>query len=411
VTSRERVRAALGHREPDRIAVDFGGHRSSGIMAMGYAKLKEALGIASGDVYVYDVVQQLAIVEPPVLEALGVDVVELGRGFLLGDRDWKEWVLPDGTPCRIPAYVRLARRGEDWYLQSERGLDLAVQKQGCLYFEQIHFPLMGRDMDGDDFHDLPERLGETMWTGVASPGAHLGFDEVGLAALREGARSLRRSTDRAIVGLFGGNMFEIPQFLYRIDNYLMHTAASRDAVNRLSEKLYAIHAANLEKYLDAVGASIDVIVFGDDLGGQSGPLIAPEAYRALYKPWHSRLWKRAKELADVKVMLHSCGGIAPLLDDLIDAGIDAVNPVQTTSAGMNARALKARYGERLCLWGGGCDTRHILPHGTPAEVREHVREQVRILSPGGGFVFQQVHNVMADVPPENVIAMFRALSA
>jgi uroporphyrinogen decarboxylase len=402
MTPRERVIAALGHREPDRVAVDFGGHRSSGIMAMGYATLK------SGAVYVYDMVQQLAIVEPPVLDALGVDVVELGRGFLLDDRDWKEWVLPDGTACRIPAYLSVTRRGEDWYLQSSGGIDLAIQKKGCLYFEQIHFPLMDRGIEHDDFRDLRQRLPETMWTGVASPGAHLPFDDAGLAALRDGARNLRRSTDRAIVGLFGGNMFEIPQFLYRIDNYLLYTAMSKDAVMRLSDELYAIHAANLERYLAAVGPYIDIIVFGDDLGGQSGPLISPAAYRELYQPYHRRLWKRAKELADVKVMLHSCGGIAPLLDNLIDAGLDAVNPVQITSAGMDPRGLKDRYGPRLCFWGGGCDTRQVLPHGTPDQVARHVREQVDILSPGGGFVFQQVHNIMADVPPENIIAMFRA---
>lgn len=403
--------AALSHREPDRVAVDFGGHRSSGIMAMGYAKLKKALGITSGAVYVYDMVQQLAIVEPPVLDALGVDVVELGRGFLLEDRDWKEWVLPDGTACRIPAYISVTRRGEDWYLRSSGGIDLAIQKKGCLYFEQIHFPLMDRGIEHDDFQDLRQRLPETMWTGVASPGAHLPFDTAGLAALRDGARILRGSTDRAIVGLFGGNMFELPQFLYRIDNYLLYTAMSKDAVMRLSEKLYAIHAANLERYLAAVGPSIDIIVFGDDLGGQSGPLISPAAYRELYQPYHRRLWKRAKELADVKVMLHSCGGIAPLLDDLIDAGLDAVNPVQITSAGMDPRGLKDRYGRRLCFWGGGCDTRQVLPHGTPDQVARHVREQVDVLSPGGGFVFQQVHNIMADVPPENIIAMFRAAHA
>lgn len=411
MTPRERVLAALEHRQPDRVPVDFGGHRSSGIMAMAYARLKDALGIAAGDVYVYDVIQQLAIVEPAVAEALGVDTIELGRAFLPDDEDWKEWVLPDGTPCKIPGYVELEKRGQDWFLFGPGGLELGMQKAGCLYFEQCHYPLLDRPIDADDFADLDDRLGETMWTGVVHPGAHLALDAAGLAELAAGARRLRAATDRAIVGLFGGNVFEIPQFLYRIDNYLAHMALSGDGVHRLLERLCAIHLAKLEKWLGAVGPYIDVVVFGDDLGGQNGPLISPAFYREFCKPYHRRLWGRARELAGAKVMLHSCGGIEPLLDDLIDAGLDAANPVQITAAGMDPRHLKDTYGDRLCLWGGGCDTRDVLPHGTPQQVRDHVRRQVEVLAPGGGFVFQQVHNVMADVPAENVVAMFQAVHA
>jgi len=406
---RERVLAALEHVEPDRVPIDFGGHRSSGIAAMAYAKLKKALGIESGDIYVYDMIQQLAIVEPPILDAFGVDTVELGRGFLLEEQDWKPWVLPDGTPCKIPAFVNVEQRNGDWYLTSDDGVDLAIQKQGCLYFEQIHFPLMERGIENDDFADLPDAFRHNMWCGVATPGGHLPFTDEGLAELAAGAQALRGSTDRAIIGLFGGNMFEIPQFLYRIDNYLMYMALYPDAIRRLSEALCAVHMGNLERYLGAVGPHIDIILFGDDLGGQNGPLLSVDMYREYYKPHHRKLWGRAKELADVKVMLHCCGGVEPLMDDLIEAGMDAANPVQVNCTGMDARGLKERYGDRHCFWGGGCDTRHVLPHGTPEEIRTHVREQVAALSPGGGFVFQQVHNILADVPPENIVAMFEAV--
>jgi len=224
------------------------------------------------------------------------------------------------------------------------------------------------------------------------------------------ARALRESTDRAIVGLFGGNLFELPQFLYRMDNYLSYMALYPDATHRLAEKLCRIHLQSLERWLGAVGPYIDIILFGDDLGSQHGPLISPEMYREYYKPYHRTLWHRVKELADVKVMLHCCGGIEPLLQDLIEAGLDATNPVQITCRGMDARTVKERYGDQLCFWGGGCDTREVLPRGTVEDVSRHVREQVEILSPGGGFVFQQVHNVMADVPPENILAMFRAVN-
>ena len=406
---RERVRLALNHREPDRPPIDFGGHRSSGIAAIAYARLKEALGITTGDVYVYDMVQQLAIVEPEVLDAVGADVIELGRGFMLDEAGWKPWILPDGTPCKIPSFIHIERRGEDWYLLSDDGVDLAIQKQGVLYFEQIHWPWLERDINEQDFSDLEDALAYTMWTGIPTPGGHIPFTEEGLRQLAAGAQALRESTDRAIVGLFGGNLFEVPQFLYRMDNYLLYMGLYPGACQRLSQALCDFYMPRLEKWLGAVGPYIDVILFGDDLGGQNGPLMSPAMYRRYYKPWHSVLWRRAKELAPhVNVHLHSCGGIEPLLADLIDAGLESANPVQITSRGMDPAHLKQAYGDRFTFWGGGCDTRQVLPHGTPDEIRAHVRDQIEILSPGGGFVFQQVHNIMADVPPENVIAMFEA---
>jgi len=169
--------------------------------------------------------------------------------------------------------------------------------------------------------------------------------------------------------------------------------------------------SNLEKWMSAVGPFIDVIAFGDDLGGQQGPLISPQLYREYYQPFHKKMWRRVKQLADVKILLHSCGGIEPFLEDLIDAGLDAVNPVQISSAGMDARALKEKYSGRLTFWGGGCDTQHVLPDGDPQSVAQHVREQVSVLQHGGGFVFQQVHNIMANVPPANIDAMFKAINA
>jgi len=409
MTSRERVLAALAFRETDRPPIDFGGHRSSGISAIAYAKLKRALGITSGDIYVYDMIQQLAIVEPEVLDAVGGDTVELGRAFLTDDPEWKDWELPDGTACRIPAYIRVERRGADSYLVSEDGMDLGVQKEGCLYFEQIAWPWFDRNPDEQDFSDLGWALGHTMWTTAASPGGHLPPSPEGFAELAAGAKRLRESTDRAIVGLFGGNLFEVPQFLYRIDNYLMHTALHPEGCKRLAEALTGYYLGQIEAWVGAVGPYIDVMLFGDDLGGQNGPLISPRMYEELIQPYERRMWSRVKELApDLHINLHSCGGIEPLLSGLIDAGLDSVNPVQITCDGMDAAVLKQRYGDRLVLWGGGCDTRDVLPHRSPTEVAAHVRAQVATLAPGGGFVFQQVHNILADVPPENIIAMFQA---
>ena len=410
MNSRERVLAAINYQEPDRVPIDFGGHRSSGISAIAYAKLKKALGITSGDIYVYDMIQQLAIVELPVLDAIGADVVEMGRGFMLDDKEWKPWVLPDGTLCKIPVYINVEKRGEDSYLISDDDLDLGIQKKGCLYFEQIHWPLADRPIEDDDFSDLQEVLKCSMWTGATTPGGHLPLTKAGLKSLTTGAKALRESTDRAIVGLFGGSMFEIPQFLYRMDNYFTYMALYPEACIRLSEKLCQLHLSNLEKWLGAVAPYIDVILFSDDLGGQNGPLISPTMYRRYHKPYHKKLWRHVKELAPhVKIQLHCCGGIEPLLEDLIDAGLEIANPVQITCRGMNAGSLKATYGQRLTFWGGGCDTQYLLPRATPKEVAKHVKEQIAILSPGGGFVFQQVHNILADVPPENIVAMFETL--
>ncbi len=199
------------------------------------------------------------------------------------------------------------------------------------------------------------------------------------------------------------------QFLYRLDNFLFMMAAEPQRVHRFLDRIVEMHLANLERFLGAVGDFIDVVLFGDDLGMQSGPMMSPKMYREFFQPRHRLLWTRAKELADVKVMLHCCGGVRELLPDLIEANLDAINPVQITCVGMDAAGLKSDFGRDLTFWGGGCDTRYILANGTPDQVAEHVRDQVNVLHPGGGFVFQQVHNILANVPPENVVAMFDAV--
>ncbi len=180
-------------------------------------------------------------------------------------------------------------------------------------------------------------------------------------------------------------------------------------MHRFLDRLVELHLANLERFLGAVGPYIDIILFGDDLGMQRGPQMSPAMYREFFQPRHAAMWKRAKELAHVNVMLHCCGGVRPLLPHLIEAGLDAINPVQINCKGMDAAGLKRDFGRDITFWGGGCDTQVVLSTGTPEEVRRHVRAQVEILAPGGGFVFQQVHNILANVPPENIVAMFDAV--
>ena len=410
MNSRERVLTALNHKQPDRAAVDLSGHRSSGISAIAYAKLRKHLGFEERPIRVYDMVQQLAIVDEDILDRFAVDVIEMGRGFCLDDKDWKDWVLPDGTPAQIPYYINVEKIDDDWLLYASDGTELGIQTKGCLYFDQTLFPWLDTDIQSDDFSGLEEAISHTIWAGTPHPGAHLPLDNKGLADMEEKARTLRESTDRAIVGLFGGNMFELPQWLYRMDNYLMYMGLYPDAVHRLMEKLCSIHLKNLEKWMGAIGPYIDVVLFGDDLGGQNGPLISPEMYREVIKPYHKKLWNRAKELADVKVMLHCCGSIKSLLDDFIDAGLDCVNPVQISCNNMDAAELKAKFGDRLVFWGGGCDTRDVLPNASCDEIIKHTKKQVKILNGSGGFVFQQVHNIMANIDPKNICAMFDAIA-
>jgi uroporphyrinogen decarboxylase len=304
----------------------------------------------------------------------------------------------------MPAWATPEREEGRWVIRSATGRELARMPDGAIYFEQSYWPFL----EDDDLDRLPEALAENMWCAVCSPPGPLVDGPDGARVLAEGARKLRERTDRAIIGLFGGNLLEIGQFLYRIDRFLMLLAGDPDRAHAFLDRLVEIHLANLETFLGAVGDSIDVVLFGDDLGMQNGPQMSTAMYEEFFKPRHARLWRRAKELADVKVMLHCCGGVRPLLPHLIEAGLDAINPVQISCGGMDAAGLKRDFGDRLTLWGGGCDTHHVLPLATPDAIREHVRRQIAVLEPGGGFVFQQVHNVLADVPPENVIAMFEA---
>jgi len=404
MTPRERVLAALNHEQPDRVPIDLSGHRSSGIAAIAYRKLRAAMGLPERTIRVYDPVQQLAIVDEDVLQRFGVDTIEMGRGFALQDEHWADWTLPDGSPCQMPAWALPEREEGRWILRAPSGRILAQMPDGALYFEQCYWPYL----EVDDLDQLGTALAENMWCQVKSPPGPLSEGEGGLQRLAEGAKRLRERTDRAVIGLFGGNLLEIGQFLYRNDGFYMLLAGDPKRAVEFLDRLVALHLQNLEKFLSAVGPYIDIILFGDDLGMQNGPQISPQMYRELFKPRHSLMWHRAKELAPVKVMLHCCGGVRELLDDLIEAGLDAINPVQISCRGMDARGLKADFGGRITFWGGGCDTHKILPTGTPDEIRRHVQEQIAILQPGGGFVFQQVHNILADVPPENVLAMYEA---
>ena len=403
-SSRERILAALGHIQPDQVPVDFGCHASSGIMAIAYNELRRYLDLPKRLPRVFDLIQQLAVPDDDVLERFGVDIIDFGRGFCQDNKWWKEWRLPDGTDCLVPSWADIRQKDGHWYLYSPSGRAIAVQKKGSLYFEQIYFPLA--DDIPDDLSDLPRLFQDVMWSLPKPPGPSVSNSN----ELVEGAIALRESSDRAIAVSLGGSMMGSGQILCCMDRWLMRLAAEPEKAHKLLDKVLEMHLERLDSFLKAVGSCIDIIVFADDLGMQTGPLISQAMYREFFKPRHEILWNRAKELARIKVLLHCCGSIYPFIGDFIDAGLDALNPVQTSCANMEPVRLKKEFGEKLCFFGGGCDTQIILPNAMPEEIRQHVLERLEIFSPGGGFVFNQIHNVMANVPPENVVATYDAVA-
>ncbi len=393
MTSRERVLTTLRHEEPDRVPVDLGGMRSTGIMAIAYVKLREHLGLPAEVPRVYDATQQLAEPHLDLLEHFDVDVIDLENS--LGHwGEWQPWALPDGTPCEMPAKIELERDGNDWYIVKD-GIRTSYMPANSLYFDGIHWPLA--DAEGPEDFD---RLAPETWL----------TDEY-LIQLRDRAEWLNANTDFAIMGRFGGNILELGQGLRGWDQFLLDLALGGEFVEGLLAWMTERWLENLELYLDAVGSSIHLIQMGDDLGLQDRSQVSPHMYRELIKPYHQRIYEYVHEHSDVYVFLHSCGSIYELIPDLIDAGVDVLNPVQISAAEMEPARLKAEFGDQLVFWGGGCDTQRVLPFSTPEEVTAHVREQVNTFKPGGGYVFCQVHNIQADVPPENIVAMYEALSA
>jgi uroporphyrinogen decarboxylase len=276
------------------------------------------------------------------------------------------------------------------------------------FFDQTCFPWLD-DYPADLTSALPAAMSKVHWAALAhSPWDHAG-DEGFWETLRANTLALRESTDRAIMVVVGCNLFEWGTFLRRMDNFLMDLVAEPGQVEQLLEALMEIHLGTLEKVCAAVGDIADVCRFGDDLGTDTGPFMAPATYRQLFKKHHTRLCGYVHQHSSMHTFLHSCGSIHALLPDLIDAGFDVINPVQTACRDMDPARLKREFGSDITFWGGGADTRAILNHGTPATVRADVLERLGIFAPGGGFVFNTIHNILPDVPPENIVAMFDAV--
>jgi uroporphyrinogen decarboxylase len=409
MTPRERVLAAIDHRQPDKVPVDLGATPSSGISALAYGRLKSHLGMPQGHTRIYDVVQQLAQPEDEILNRFHIDVVDLGRTFNTRDADWYKIQLSDGASALYPSWFHpQATPDGGWLAFAPDGTEIAIMLKDMPFFDQSCFPYL--DGYPADYRDLPAAMSKVLWAALAhSPWDHAGEPDFWVR-LRENALALRQRTDRAIMVVCGCNLFEWGTFLRRMDNFLMDLVAEPESVERLLDALMEQHLKTLDKVCRAVGDIVDIVRFGDDLGTVGGPFMAAKTYRQLFKPRHKMLCDFVKKNSKMRTFLHSCGSIHALLPDLIEAGIEIINPVQTNCRNMEPERLKQDFGKDICFWGGGCDTRTVLPKGTPAEIKEHVKSRLEIFAPGGGFVFNTVHNILGDVPPENIVAMYEAIS-
>lgn len=407
MTSRERVQSAINHKQPDKVPVDMGATPSSGISAIAYNNLINFIGMKNSNTRIYDVVQELAQVEDIVVDYFGIDILDVGRTFNEKENDWYPITLSDGSKGFYPAWFRPVKNNGNLEVFNEEGEKIAVKPNGATFFDQACFPYLTRYPI--NFSNLKKDMNKILWQALAhSPWDHAA--EPGFwVELRRRTIHLRKNSDKALMMIAGCNLFEWGTFLRRLDNFLTDLYLQADNVEALLDALMESHLAGLEKICAAVGDIVDIIRLGDDLGTNSGPFMEPDIYRRFFKPRHAILNQYIKSHSQAHTFLHSCGSIYKLIPDLIEAGFEIINPVQTNAAEMDPVNLKRMFGSEITFWGGGADTRFVLNKSTPEEVRKHVLNRLEIFSPGGGYIFNTVHNILPDVPPQNIVAMFNAV--
>jgi len=374
-TGRERIRAALDHQEADRLPFDLGGTRVTGIHVRAYRRLRPALGLEPREPRVADLTQQLADVEPDVLNALGCDVRNVApRSGGAYRREFHE----DGT--------------HRWYVD-EWGVGRRIPLRDGLYYDSFAPPLAGEPDDAaiDGF----------AWPDPADPARYEGMADDARGYIAEG----RAVHAGSICGGLTEGLFKMRGFE---DGY-MDLAAEPARARRVMARILDIKLAYWERLLPQLGGDVDVVGEADDLGGQSRTLFSPATYRSLVKPLHRELFDFLHARTGARVFFHTCGAVRELIPDLIEIGVDILNPVQVSAAGMDTAELKREFGRDLVFWGGGVDTQRVLGGGSPGEVRAEVRRRIDDLAAGGGFVFATVHNIQPDVPPENILAMHEAV--
>ena len=375
MTPRERLKIALSHKEPDRVPIDLGASIVTLITKAAYVPLREHLGLPLEDVQIYDQVQQLPYLAEDLLERFRVDtrMVQLPPTHVAG--------------------VEILDDGDYWAMIDRWGSRMHMPKAGGLYYDWVEFPIKELSMAALDRYSWPEPDAPAV-----------------VATLGDQARRLHETTDFALVGsgVMGGGIFEQGCRTVGLEDFMMALVLDRPFAERLMDGITEIYLELIRRYLDAVGEYIDVFTFWDDVCGQNGWLISPDLYVGLIKPRQRRLFDAIRRGTDAKIFYHGCGAVFDLIPHLIEIGVDIVNPVQVSAHGMDSRRLKERYGNDVTFWGGGVDTQRVLPFETPENVRDEVRRRIDDFAPGGGFVFNAVHNIQAFVPPANVVAAFDA---
>ncbi len=372
MNARERVEIALAHKEPDRIPIDLGGTIISSIHKQAYIELMQHLRMDVEDMQMSDHVQQLPYLDQALLERYDVD--------------FRMVQLPAATAAGLEYFEE-----GDYYAFIDRwGAKLYMPKDGGLYFDWVDFPIKEPTMQALDAYDWPQPDPPEL-----------------IAQLREQAQHLHEHTDYALVGsaVIGGGIFEQPARMMGLPDFLMALVTEPTFADRLMEQITDIYIESCNRYLDEIGEYLQVFTYWDDVNTQSGWVISPDIYRKMIKPKQRRLVEAIKRKTDAKLFFHGCGAVFDLIPDLIEVGFDIINPVQVSAQGMDTKRLKATYGDDITFW-GGIDTQHVLPFGTPGEVADEVKRCIDDLAPGGGFVLAAVHNIQAQVPPENIAAMF-----
>ena len=395
MTPRERIIQTLNHQEPDQLAIDFGGMRSTGIHAIAYQNLVNALGFSLPPARLYDVYQQLAEPQPEVLARLGGDVVQAHMrrpvfGIAL-DGLWHETFLPNGTTrVMVPEeYAPVCAPDGDDYLVCD-GVKLARRPASGLYFDQIIHPYQ---------HCISIRDVDSVPLPV--------FSEADIDFVTNMARQLYETTDKAILIPFIGGIFEAGQLDFGYEDFFANLLLEPELMNYYFDRLCEAHLENLKRLLPRVAPYAQVLQFGDDLGTQQSLQISVRTYREMIKPYHARMYRYVRgHYPALKVFMHSCGAIADLIPDLIDAGVEVLNPVQISAKGMDPLYLKREYGRDLSFWGGGANTSVTVTNGTIDEIRQECRALIDNFAPGGGFVFSQVHNIQPGIAPEKVLAIY-----
>lgn len=365
MTSRERVLTTLGHKEPDRVPISLGCAPSS-MAPLAYRKLKKYLGIKEqGD----EIVGKEVVIkfDERILQKFEVDFRCV---YLNPLRNWKSKTYQDGTFT------------DEWGIRYKRMGD---------YLEIVDHPLKDA---------IVEDLQTYNWPNPHYPGRTDG--------VRKRAKELYETTDYAIDSYFTASIFEQSWYLRGFEKFLADLVINQKFAEALLDKVLEIQKGFFEEYLKAVGDYIHIVRVFDDLGMQTNLFINPSLYRKLIKPQHKELYRFIKQKTKAKLLHHSCGAIYPLIGDLIEIGLDILNSMQPKALGMgNPEKLKREFGETICFH-GGVDIQEILPFGTPRQVKEEVKKRIRGFAPGGGYILATAHNIQADVPPRNVVAIFEA---